>query len=445
MQLSLFQDEKQSTLDIWSSQADQNGYKIVVDELETNQVTFLGGLDERIHSWFRLTPSFSPHLVRLIFNRIETKNHHLILDPFAGAFTTLIESKMMGLNAIGVEINPVFTLVGNFALDWEYDINELKKVALELLENIKKEKELCEHLEIYEYLRNSQMDLPLIYNVFRWWRKDVLKDLLIIKRQIKILFENTRYFKLLWGTLCSIIIEVANIHRRHPTLSFADRSNEQINAVDFFQNQLEKVINDISCCSVLSKMGNTKVIHGDSTKLPDIKEVKNIDRVVTSPPYPNRFSYIWETRPQLFFMDLVSGSKEVTDLDLATIGGTWGRATSILQKGIIKPIHPIIEESIKEQISVLRNEDNLMCNYAIKYFNMMFEHLMGLTKVLNKNSKCAYVVGNSRLKGQDFFTDIVLANIMSAIGFTVNEIWAIRKRLGRKELYESVLISSWNG
>lgn len=444
-QLSLFQPEQESTFEVWKQQASEWGYRLVFDELDTEKVTFLGGLDERVHSWFRLTPSFSPYLVRLMLERLGTESRYLILDPFAGASTTLIESKFLGYNAIGVEINPVFVLMGECALDWDYNIPVLRKVADELLRAIKAEKDACRGLSLEEYLYYSQMKIPPIQDPFRWWRRDVLKDLLTIKRQIKSIFAETHYFKLFWGALCSIVIDVANVHRRHPTLTFTDRSNDCIDVIGEFKAKVERMVRDLTGCATLSKVGTAIIKQGDSTKLSSIAGVAHVDRVITSPPYPNRYSYVMETRPQLFFLDMMTHAKEAADLDLATIGGTWGKATSVLQNGAIQPIHPVIAESLKEQIAALRTHDNLMCNYAVKFFNMMYVHFTELVKVLNKGARCAYVVGNSRLKGQDFFTDLILANMMQTLNFTVDEIWVVRRRLGRRELYEDVVIATWNG
>jgi hypothetical protein len=59
-----------------------------------------------------------------------------------------------------------------------------------------------------------------------------------------------------------------------------------------------------------------------------------VSAVITSPPYPNRFSYARETRPHLFFFDFIRSAKAVGQLETDAIGGTWGKATSVLANGI---------------------------------------------------------------------------------------------------------------
>ena len=59
--------------------------------VDISDVTFKGGLSESIHSWYRLTPSYSPELVRFFLDYFKCKSKHKILDPFNGKGTTIIE------------------------------------------------------------------------------------------------------------------------------------------------------------------------------------------------------------------------------------------------------------------------------------------------------------------------------------------------------------------
>ncbi|MFN5891331.1 MAG: site-specific DNA-methyltransferase, partial [Dolichospermum sp.] len=108
------------------------------------------------------------------------------------------------------------------------------------------------------------------------------------------------------------------------------------------------------------------IVLGDSTNNLQNTINRSIDFVITSPPYPNRYSYVHQTRPQLHFLELLEDIREATEIDLQAIGGTWGRATSILQKDLI-----IVPDEIKPYFSYydeLKNQNILMCNYATKYF-----------------------------------------------------------------------------
>src|SRR5438128_10831633 len=79
---------------------DQNGRTI--RHQSRTAVTFKGGLDRLAHRWFRLTPSFSPHLVSTILTEFARPNS-VVLDPFAGRGTTLIECQLQNVACVGIE------------------------------------------------------------------------------------------------------------------------------------------------------------------------------------------------------------------------------------------------------------------------------------------------------------------------------------------------------
>ena len=162
-----------------------------------------------------------------------------------------------------------------------------------------------------------------------------------------------------------------------------------------------------------------------------------INFVITSPPYPNRYSYVHQTRPQLHFMEVLDNIKQATEIDLQAIGGTWGKATSILQKLLIEVPHEILPYlSYYEE---LRDKSILMCNYATKYFIDMWKHIKSLKIVKADKFKGVYVVGNSRLSGVEIFTECILGKLFRQEGFDVEKIVSFRKRGGKKRLYETAI------
>ncbi|GCL52858.1 hypothetical protein NIES3806_01840 [Microcystis aeruginosa NIES-3806] len=427
IQLELFEPS-------YTDQYIQEGFNFLTPKL--GDVTFLNGLNEPVHRWFRLTPSYAPELVRFLCEYLECSSKTVLCDPFLGKGTTIIEAKKLGLFALGIELNPLLKLASEYALTWAVDLEQLtqhfQSFENYLLDTLDEAKNLS--LETAE--EKYQLTIPPIHNVFRWWRKEVLKELLLIRRAVwKI--ENENYKHLYWLALCSSVLDCANIHRNHPTISFDDKHNREIKVWKDFRDNFEAIITDLKHLSTRDKWGTIKVYLGDSTQLSSFVE-ETIDRVITSPPYPNRFSYVHTTRPQLFFMEVFSQASESADLDCASIGGTWGKATSMLYEIEVAPNDHIFD-ILLPMVNQLRPQNNLMCNYAIKYFNMMDNHIAQLAKVTSKKFRGAYIVGNSRLSGVDIFTDILLGKIFEKNGFAVEQILVLRKRGGKKKLYETAI------
>ncbi len=212
-----------------------------------------------------------------------------------------------------------------------------------------------------------------------------------------------------------------------------------IDVYTVFKNHIIEMLNDLEIIQSSNLMSPSIMYHTDSTTLEGIYIEDTINCVITSPPYPNRYSYVWNTRPHLYFLDFFQTPREASDLDKATIGGTWGTATSILDKGVIAPENEIIKKIISPLIEKIRVEDNLMANYVMKYFNLLARQISKMEELPNQNLRCAYVVGNSRIKGTYIETDVLLGQIFSGLGYNVKSIDRIRKRNSGKDLHESIV------
>lgn len=409
------------------------------NHIPVQQSTFKAGLAAQVHRWFRLTPSFGPDLVREMLAHMNCKDGEVVLDPFSGASTTLIEAQLEGRDAYGFEINPFLHWVGKTSLNWKLEIQPLR---IQLKEIAKKYEEDRSRIS-FETLQEHDLVIPPIHNPLRWWRPDVLTDLLLLKRSIKLCSTDdaTRDFFLL--ALAGVLVpDLTNVTLGKLQLHFIDRTNDKIDVLGTYSRRAEEMLSDLQSISDLPKVGSSKIFHTNSVTLEGVKLEKPISCVVTSPPYPNRYSYVWNTRPHLYMLDFFTTAKEASSLDKETIGGTWGTATSILAKGQLEPRFDCIAEAVTPVVEAIREEDNLMANYVMKYFNLLAEQIKAMEQLPQEQLRCAYVVGNSRVKGVYVETDVLLGKIFAALGYQVSSIDRIRKRNSGKDLHESIVYAS---
>ncbi len=431
-QISLF-EEVDLNHKCFYKNIEKSGFKY--EEVNIGDITFKAGQTESVHRWYRLTPSYSPNLVRFLLDEFNVKCDNLVFDPFSGRGTTTIECQKQGIFSVGMEVNPLLQEVGEKSLFWNIE-------NLDLFDEYISESEflLSEFKEssIEQVIEKLNTRIPIIHNVFRWWKTDVLKDLIVCRELIiKERFSPIKDY--LWLAINKAALDCANIHRNHPTITFDDDHQRNIDVYFEVSNNLKVIKSDLLSLSSdeLSHSGKNSIILGNSTQNLESQISDKIDFVITSPPYPNRYSYVHQTRPQLHFMELLEDIREATEIDLNAVGGTWGRATSILQKDLI-PV-PVEIAPFLSYYEELKEKSVLMCNYATKYFIDLSNHINALKKVTNGNFRGAYVVGNSRLSGVEIFTEVILGEIFEQAGFDVEKIVSFRKRGGKKRLYETAV------
>jgi len=77
--------------------------------------------DRAFHHWYRFVLSFPPHLVNSYIENFGLDRSHVVLDPFCGTGTTLVEAKRHGIQALGVEANLFAHFASSVKVDWKVD------------------------------------------------------------------------------------------------------------------------------------------------------------------------------------------------------------------------------------------------------------------------------------------------------------------------------------
>lgn len=404
--------------------------------LHASKATFKGGQREQVHRWFRLTPSFGPELVRQVLEEFSSDGKSVVLDPFCGAGTTPIECRRLGLRSFGFEINPLLHFVGSTCLRWNLDAESGRQILMRILEDSQNDIGRFEGVSI----QDCGLRVPPIHNVHRWWREDVLKDLLIIKSNIAKHARDEGWRDFFRLALAAVLVpDLTNVTLGRLQLHFIDRSKHEIQALPTYERHVHLMLGDLEQIAD-GKHPSAVIAHTDATN-PSVPPGPPANLVITSPPYPNRYSYVWNTRPHLYMLDFFEGKKEAADLDQKTIGGTWGTATSILAKGVVEPEQPAVRDAIGHTVSEIRKSDALMANYVMKYFNMLARQIIAMDKAVARRVQIAYVVGNSCVKGVYVETDVALGKIFEGLnlGYRTKNIERFRKRNSGVDLYETTV------
>jgi hypothetical protein len=225
-----------------------------------------------------------------------------------------------------------------------------------------------------------------------------------------------------------------------PHLALVDDSSCTERSALFLQD-LRFVVN--SAANNPTGMGS--IIQGDARAISAIVSGA-FDVVITSPPYPNRMSYIRELRPYMYWLGFLKDSRTASEMDWASIGGTWGAATSRLNawEPSADTFRPKYLNDILDRISSAENPNGrLLSQYVAKYFEDMFSHLRSLTAIVAPRARVHYIVGNSTFYDVLLPVEKLYADMLSGLGFHSVQITPIRKRNSKKQLVEFDVSAVW--
>jgi DNA modification methylase len=413
--------------------------KISFQGRDVKSVTFKGNFDYPIHRWFRLTPSFSPELVADILAHWELPPTAKVLDPFCGVGTTPLVCQERGLRSCAVELNPLLYFVARVKTTPLGNPTDLAAAAKEVMTQAQSHFSKLETLDAATFLIDYHDWIPRIRNVTKWWSPLILKKLVALRMALADASLPVDIANLLNLAVASILIEVSNARHNHPSLSFAKVARSDAPVFERFWEQVGMMMDDLQ--SFPRARPETLVLRGNSKRLEQALPADSVfDAVITSPPYPNRYSYARETRPQMFYLGFVQDGREVGELETEAIGGTWGKATSVLS-GHFNYRSTIIEEALRGIPERIGEHSHLMQNYVIKYFNDIEQHMESLKPFLRRRAQLAYVIGNSKFYKIVLPSDEILADIFEANGFRIISIERMRRRNSKSGLYEAIVFA----
>ena len=182
----------------------------------------------------------------------------------------------------------------------------------------------------------------------------------------------------------------------------------------------------------------------------EIKE-RSVDLLITSPPYLNNYHYNRNTRPHLYWLGFCSSPSEMKQLEELNFGTYWQNARD-QERVDLDPC--ITDETIRETLSSLRERNpdkgqyggNGWANYAARYFNDCVRFAQGAAWCLRPGATALVVIGNSILQGVPIPTDRFLATIAESHGFDLVAIHVPRDtRIGNSILNSSVRAGKTDG
>ena len=426
-------------------------------ELSNGRANKLDLQDRAFHDWYRFVLSFPPHLVQDYIRKFGLQKNNVILDPFCGTGTTLVEAKLSGMQAIGMEGNPFPYFASSVKTDWNLSGDELSKQARMVSEkvlSIFKAQEIDDNLSFGNsgnlalrtlspeveklILANSISPLPLhkVLVLFECLKK----------------FEGEPFYRhALLALGNALVFKISNLHFG-PEAGVKNQKAD-IPVISNWLVEIEKMANDLRQVSGKSYF-DAKVHLADARSL-DIIETNSVDAVITSPPYPNEKDYTRTTRLESVLLGFINNKEELRELKKRLIRSN----TRGIYKGddddkwvdTFPEIQRIAEEIEKRRIELGKDSgfEKLYARAAKLYFGGMAKHLSDLRRILHPGAQLAYVVGDQASYLRVLIrTGQILGDIAKSLGYELVNIDLFRTRLAtatKEQLREEVVVLKWKG
>lgn len=354
----------------------------------------------------RMIPQVARRLIKkyLIEYLPPPHSQYIVLDPFCGSGTVLTEAKLLGVNAIGIDLNLLAIIIAKTKTDppTPKDIEDNLPFILRKLQNNTSETEV--------YMRTLKYE-----NIDYWFKPDVIKELSKIKEILDNLIKNVKVHNFFDLCLSLTARKSSNIYREGDTYI----KRMKIEDLKKHNPNVSKIFNDI----VIEKLKNVKDFYSKFKSSQDVfAEIiwantlaccireNSVDLIVTSPPYgeeKNTVSYTRWSKISLYW--LTKNQNIVRKIEKSMLG----------HRNLKRVVNPLPSKTLNEILNDV--ERRYRCHDLVldakAFFEDYYKALKIMFNVLKNNRYCCIVIGNRSIKQERIPMDKVTIELAEDIGF----------------------------
>ena len=359
-----------------------------------------------VHRWLVFPHSFTDDIVRSLAVEWNLGKHDHILDPFAGAGTTVLAAKQLGIPAIGFDLSPLATLATQVK-SGRYDPEKLNEQWDKLRRRIR--------------VRNADGEAKaypeLVQRALPGKKLATFHGAQAAIDHLDVPIETRAFFKL------ALLAQIPKFSNAVPTggwLSWRPNRRPAARLPHELAQTTRSMLADLRGARRPTK-DNWRGRLADARRLP-VKD-GTYAAVITSPPYPNRHDYT-----RVFGVELMFGF-------LDWEGTRNLRYQTIHSHPEAKPERPpaagyrepaFVTKAIRE---VAKHEERERIVAMLHgYFLDLFLSMKEVARALKRGGRAAFVVGNAQYDGVPVEVDKAIALIGQQVGLKCTEIRVVRER-----------------
>ena len=431
-------------LDIWATQDNGTANKLAKD-------------DKAFHDWYRFVLSFPAHLVRGYIEDFGLTEDSTVLDPFCGTGTTVVEVKLSGLKAVGIEANPMAHFAGTVKLDWSVNPDSLLATAEQIATKVEgrlKAQGIVDNLHFTDgdtTLKSLSPELHKLLLTNSLSPLPMHKALTLIEA-IDEHKQDAGYSHLRLALAKALVFSMSNL-RFGPEVGVG-KIVEDKPVLRPWLTEVKKIATDLRTVTP-GEYQEARIIHGDARQIQQLITPGSIDAVITSPPYPNEKDYSRTTRLESVMLGFVDSKESLREVKKSFVRSNTRSVYKADDDDAWISDTPEVKE-LAARIEARRIElgktsgfEKLYARVTELYFGGMAKHLDSLKPLLKPGAMLGYVVGDQASYFQVLIpTGQILGRIAETLGYELVRIDLFRTRFAtatKQELREEVVVLRWPG
>ncbi len=334
-----------------------------------------------------------------------------ILDPFAGAGTTIIEGLRAGVSVFWLDYHPLSRLICQVKTA-DFSSSEIRQTAAQIVQGAATQKSAPQTV----HFANKDF----------WFQKPVQEGLEIVREHIAT--ADVHIQPVLWLAFAATVRKTSDMNdgmilaaKRAHVQAIPQRTRADVFAQ--FQTYVNKA------AEAISEWGDT--VNGARQKaveLPihDARVLDGspmVDAVLTSPPYINAIDYVWASKFELHWLGMVSSDEDRLTLYKKEIGTERFARKEYVELGQTGNSHldRLIEAIYTgEKYKASKGQNALRARVVYQYFVDMQRHFASSFEHLRPGGYYCFTVGDvSRICGVDVPVADILVELAREIGFTM--------------------------
>lgn len=407
----------------------------------------VGEEDQAFHSWYRFILSFPPHLVREYLNQFNLQPGQVILDPFCGTGTTLVEAKLHNIASVGIEANPMAHFASRTKTIWNINPEQLISHARAIVQAGAREADFYDP----QALRTLPEDADQLL------LKHSINPLPLHKALVLLEAIDSETANPFWDherlALAKAVVKHCSNLYFGPEVGVRRTQKSDAPVLESWLQEVEKMAVDIQ--QVPQVIAEASIHQADARAIESLLEPCSLDGVFTSPPYPNEKDYTRTTRLESVLLGFIHNKKDLRALKQGLLRSNSRNVYKgddddrwVIKQPEIQRIAAAIEQR-RLDLGKTSGFEKQYSQVTKLYFGGMARHFAALQPFLKPGAMLGYVVGDQASYLQVMIrTGQLLASIAESLGYEVVNIDLFRTRLAtatKVPIREEVLVLRWPG